>query len=77
MLILECKEDKEMKRKKVLKKWVERVLVIMLIFSILILSFDSNSTYYFVLSKIIGLLMIVAITHILSKYTNIFEDESN
>lgn len=63
-----------MKKKKVLKKWVERVLVLMLIFSILILSFDANSTYYFVISKIIGLIMIVAITHVLSKYTNFFEE---
>ena len=63
-----------MKKKKILKKWVERVLVLMLIFSILILSFDANSTYYFVISKIIGLVMVVAITHILSKYTNFFEE---
>lgn len=63
-----------MKKKKVLKKWVERVLVLMLIFSILILSFDANSTYYFVISKIIGLVMVVAITHVLSKYTNFFEE---
>lgn len=63
-----------MKKKKILKKWVERVLVLMLIFSILILSFDANSTYYFVISKIIGLVMVVAITHVLSKYTNFFEE---
>lgn len=63
-----------MKKKKILKKWVERVLVLMLIFSILILSFDVNSTYYFVISKIIGLVMVVAITHVLSKYTNFFEE---
>lgn len=63
-----------MKKKKILKKWVERVLVLMLIFSILILSFDANSTYYFVISKIIGLIMIVAITYVLSKYTNFFEE---
>lgn len=63
-----------MKKKKVLKKWIERVLVLMLIFSILILSFDANSTYYFVISKIIGLVMVVVITHILSKYTNFFEE---
>lgn len=63
-----------MKKKKVLKKWVERVLVLMLIFSILILSFDANSTYYFVISKTIGLVMVVAITHVLSKYTNFFEE---
>lgn len=63
-----------MKKKKVLKKWVERILVLMLIFSILILSFDANSTYYFVISKIIGLVMVVAITHVLSKYTNFFEE---
>lgn len=63
-----------MKKKKILKKWVERVLVLMLIFSILILSFDANSTYYFVISKIIGLVMVVAITYVLSKYTNFFEE---
>lgn len=63
-----------MKKKKVLKKWVEYTLVFILVMSILILSFDANSTYYFVISKIIGLIMIVAITYVLSKYTNFFEE---
>lgn len=63
-----------MKKKKVLKKWVEYTLVFILVMSILILSFDANSTYYFVISKIIGLVMVVAITHVLSKYTNFFEE---
>lgn len=63
-----------MKKKKVLKKWVEYTLVFILVMSILILSFDANSTYYFVISKIISLIMIVAITHVLSKYTNFFEE---
>lgn len=63
-----------MKKKKVLKKWVEYTLVFILVMSILILSFDANSTYYFVISKIIGLIMIVAITYVLSKYTNFFKE---
>lgn len=63
-----------MKKKKILKKWVEYTLVFILVMSILILSFDANSTYYFVISKIIGLIMIVAITYVLSKYTNFFEE---
>ena len=63
-----------MKKKKVLKKWVEYTLVFILVMSILILSFDANSTYYFVISKIIGLVMVVAITYVLSKYTNFFEE---
>ena len=63
-----------MKKKKVLKKWVEYTLVFILVMSILILSFDANSTYYFVISKIISLVMVVAITYVLSKYTNFFEE---
>lgn len=63
-----------MKKKKVLKKWVEYTLVFILVMSILVLSFDANSLHYFVLSKVLGLAMVVAITHILSKYTNFFEE---
>lgn len=63
-----------MKKKKVLKKWVEYTLVFILVMSILILSFDANSLHYFVLSKVLGLVMVVVITHILSKYTNFFEE---
>ena len=63
-----------MKKKKVLKKWVEYTLVFILVMSILILSFDANSLHYFVLSKVLGLVMVVVIAHILSKYTNFFEE---
>lgn len=63
-----------MKKKKILKKWVEYTLVFILVMSILILSFDANSLRYFVLSKVLGLVMVVTITHILSKYTNFFEE---
>ena len=63
-----------MKKKKVLKKWVEYTLVFILVMSILVLSFDANSLYYFVLSKVLGLVMVVVITHVLSKYTNFFEE---
>ena len=63
-----------MKKKKVLKKWVEYTLVFILVMSILVLSFDANSLHYFVLSKVLGLVMVVDITHVLSKYTNFFEE---
>lgn len=63
-----------MKKKKVLKKWVEYTLVFILVMSILVLSFDANSLHYFVLSKVLGLVMVVAITYVLSKYTNFFEE---
>lgn len=63
-----------MKKKKVLKKWVEYTLVFILVMSILVLSFDANSLHYFVLSKVLGLVMVVVNTHVLSKYTNFFKE---
>ena len=55
-------------KKRVLKKWVENLLIIILILSILILAGECNNNIIFVGSKFIALIFGIISGNILYKY---------
>lgn len=60
-------------KRRVLKKWVVNVLVSMEMFLIIFLSAECENMVLFTISKVIGLIMFVAIALLLAKYGRIEE----
>jgi len=56
-------------KKRYLKRWVEVVLTIILLLSLIVLGSESNK--YFVISKIISIVIFLISGYILCKYTKI------
>lgn len=58
-----------MKRKRYLKKWVEVVLTMVLLISLMVLGGESET--HFLISKLISLPIVLISSYILLKYTKI------
>ena len=62
-------------KRKVLKKWVERLLIIVFIIGGIMCATDSPDLSTFMIIHTIGLLLGIFSSTLLYKYTNIFERE--
>lgn len=73
MLIYNCnrKGEVKMKKRRYLKKWVEVVLAMVLLTSLVVLGGESET--YFITSKIVALGTLLASGYILFRYTKIEE----
>lgn len=58
-----------------LKKWVEDLLIIVQVIIIILMAGDCESTLYFVISKLILMIVFLIDHSILSKYTDLFKGE--
>lgn len=63
-----------MKRIK-LKRWVQNLLIIINLLSIMIFASDSNSTTMFITTKILSLIIFIINSYLLYKYTDLFKED--